>query len=382
MPAEAGGKVRRDGEATGELLLEIRAEEIPARMLEPAVRQLATRVFEELTTRGVGPTVVETAFTPRRLVLALSGFPRREKDREEEHVGPPAGVAWDEEGRPTKALEGFARRLGVDPGELERVQTEKGEYAGTTLRVEGRTTAGILTEILPEILAGLSWAKQMRWSTEAGSQGPWVRPVHGVVALVDGEVLGIELFGVAAGRETVGHPILSPEPFEVEGVSDYFDAMASRGIVARPPERLRALEHGMEERAEEHGGTLVEDPELAAKLTAICEIPGVLEGSFDEAFLELPREVLIESLREHQSAFTVEKEGELLPVFLTVMDRPDDPAGRVRSGNEWVVAARLADARFFRSEDAKRKLAERAAELDRLTFHVELGSYAEKTLTA
>ena len=371
----------------GEYLLEVRAEEIPARMLAPAVAELAERVKSGLTARGLEPAAVETAFTPRRLVLVATGLPEREPDREERTVGPPASVAFDAAGEPTAAALGFARRCGVEPDALERVATDKGEYLAAVLRSAGRPTAEALAEVVPAALAGLAWPRTMRWGAGVG---PWVRPVHGIVSVFGGEVVPFELFGVAAGDSTIGHPVLSPQPFAVKGAADHRRKLAKRGIELRPADRLNALAEGMRERARALGGELVEDPELLEKLTAICEVPGVLEGSFDEEFLALPREVLIASLRDHQSALTVEqatgkgggkKDGPLrplLPAFLTVMDRPDDPEGRVRAGNEWVVAARLADARFFYDEDRKAPLAERAGQLARLAFHEKLGSYAEK----
>jgi len=366
-------------ERRGEFLLEVRSEEIPARMLEPGVKELATRVFEELMARGIAPREVETGFTPRRLVLVLSGLPEREPDREEQVMGPPVRAAFAADGSPTPALLGFAKRTGLEPGELARVQTEKGEYLAATRRIAGRDTREVLAEIVPRILAGISWAKTMRWGS---GEGPWVRPVHGVVSLLDGEVVPFDLFGVAAGDRTEGHPTLSPEPFRVGGVEDYRGQLAQRKVEVRPVERRRTLHETMLARAEALGGVLVDDPALLDKLTAICEIPGVMEGRFGDAFLELPAEVLATSLRDHQSALTVADPnggGRLLPYFLTVMDRPDDPAGRARSGNEWVVAARLADARFFYSEDRKLPLAERAGQLGRLAFHERLGSYAAKT---
>jgi glycyl-tRNA synthetase beta chain len=366
----------------GEYLLEVRSEEIPARMLEPGVRELATRVFEELMAHGAGPREVETGYTPRRLVLILSGLPAREPDREEQVMGPPVRAAFAADGSPTPALLGFAKRTGVAPEELSRVKTDKGEYLAAARKIEGRPTSDVLAELVPRVLADISWAKTMRWGS---GEGPWVRPVHGVVSLLDGAVVPFDFFGVAAGGETAGHPILSPAPFRVSGAADYKRRLAERRIEVRPEERRRVLHETMRTRAEALGGRLVEDAALLDKLTAICEIPGVLEGHFGDAFLELPAEVLSTSLRDHQSALTVAAPNGndggdgLLPCFLTVMDRPDDPQGRVRSGNEWVVAARLADARFFYGEDRKAGLAHRAGQLARLAFHDRLGSYADKT---
>ncbi len=361
---------------SGELLLEVRAEEIPARMLQPATEELSRRLFEDLTTRGLGPREVETGYTPRRLVLILKGLPAREPDREEQLMGPPARVAFDAEGKPTKALAGFAKRCGLAAEDLQRVETDKGEYLSAIRKIEGRALVEVLSELLPEVLASLHWPKNMRWGT---GEGPWVRPVHGLLAILDGQVIPFDLFGVPTGNSTVGHPILSPQAFEVEGADDYRQKLAERGLEPQPGRRRERLLEQLNSRAKEAGGQLVENEDLLHRLTAMCEIPGVAAGLFESSFLELPREVLITSLKDHQSAFTVEGEdGNLLPTFLTVMDRADDPNGKVCSGNEWVVAARLEDGRFFYQEDRKASLEERMEQLAQRTFHVKLGSYADK----
>jgi len=383
---------------TGELLLEVRCEEIPARMLEAAIKELTQRTFEDLMGRGVGPREVETGFTPRRLVLVLKGLPARQDDQVVTEIGPPKSAAYGPDGQPTPAAVGFARKCGVEVSELRvkdfslaetplgSAATGQGKQAKAKMtgervyaerHVPGKPTAEILAEVLPPILLAIGWAKTMKWGSGVG---PWVRPVHGIVALFDGEVVPIELFGVTARRTTVGHPTLSPQPFDVADSADYRQKLAARGIEVRFDARCRTLADEMAARAAAHDGTLVDDPGLLAKLGAICEIPGVMEGAFDGRLLELPREVLGTSLRDHQSAFTVEKDGAMLPLFLTVMDRPDDPIGRVRAGNEWVVAARLADARFFWDEDRKVALAARFEDLTHLTFQEKLGSYQDKAI--
>lgn len=359
----------------GEFLLEVRAEEIPARMLPPATQELGSRLFEELMARQLPPASVIATFTPRRLVLVLEGLPEREPDRDEEVLGPPVAAAFRPDGTPTPAAEGFARRCGVEVGALARRRTEKGEYLAAVRHLPGRATPEVLAELLPRLLTGLQWAKTMRWGS---GTGPWVRPVHGIVALFDGQVVPISLFDIAAGDLTAGHATQSPGPFRVDGWDSYRRELSARGVVVEIAERRRRLLDGMRERAAAAGGALVVDEALLDKLAAICEIPGVMEGAFDPRFLALPREVLTASLRDHQSALTVEREGELLPLFLTVMDRPDDPAGRVRAGNEWVVTARLADADFFYRKDAETPLAARGERLRHLAFHERLGSYAAK----
>jgi glycyl-tRNA synthetase beta chain len=362
--------------AEGKLLLEVRCEEIPSRMLGPGIAQLGTRLFEELMAHRLSPSKIDTGFTPRRLVVLMSGVPTRQEDRSEQLVGPPVTAALDDAGEPTAAALGFARKAGVEPQDLERVETPRGEYLAATRRIEGRSTVDILAELIPRIVAGLSWPKTMRWGT---AQGPWVRPVHGVVALFAGQVVPFELFGVASGRKTCGHPWLAQKPFEVSGGADYLRKLRRRKIEIDFDRRRLRLEREFHRQAEELGGVLVEDQALLDRLTAVCAIPGVVQGRFPERFLELPAEVLRVSLRDHQSAFMVERKSKPLACFLSVMDRTDDPAGRIRAGNEWVVEARLADAGFFWSEDRKLSLAEQAGKLERLTFHARLGSYADKT---
>ena len=362
--------------ADGELLLEVRCEEIPARMLGPGIRQLGSRLFEELLGQRLTPSEVETGFTPRRLVVMMNGLPDRQEDRREQLVGPPVTAGLDAAGEPTAAAIGFARKAGVEPDELERVETPKGEYLAATRLVAGRPTSEILAEMIPRVVVDLGWPKLMRWGA---GEGPWVRPVHGVVALFGGEVVPFEIFGVASGRETRGHPWTARRPFEVRDAADYRRKLRRRKIEIDFDRRRRRLDRELRRQATELGGELVVDPELLDRLTGICAIPGVVQGRFSSRFLELAPEVLKVSLRDHQSAFMVERKGKPMACFLTVMDRPDDPAGRVRAGNEWVVEARLADAAFFWAEDRKRSLEQHAGELDRLTFHARLGSYADKT---
>jgi len=362
--------------AEGEFLLEVRCEEIPARMLEPAIRELATRSFETLLSKGLTPSEVETGYTPRRILLTLRGLPEREPDRREQMIGPPAKIGFKEDGEPTPAAVGFAKKCGVETSELEIVETPKGDYLGATVAIDGRSTIDVLSEQIPPILEGLSWAKSMRWGD---AEGPWVRPVHGLLAIFNGKILPMALFGISASDATCGHPLHSPERFSVVDKSDYDAKMAERRIVITFDRRRELLDEQLKQLAEKEGGNLVADAELLDRLTSTCGIPGVVHGEFDATYLGLPREVLSTSLRDHQSAFTVESEERLLPIFLTVMDRSDDPEGRVRAGNEWVVAARLDDARFFYTEDRKRSLGDRAADLEHLVFHADLGSYADKT---
>ncbi len=357
-----------------DFLLEVRTEEIPARMLARASRTLSTRFFESLTTRGTPPSEVESHYTLRRLVVGLNGLPEREPDREEEALGPPTSVAFDQAGEPTQALIGFAKRCGVAPDQVQRRQTPKGEYAAVVQKIAGESMAEILAALAPRLIQELDWPRSMRWGADTG---PWIRPVRGILAILDGEVVPFEVFDVASGNHSAGHPILSPESFAVADWQGYRTALEERDIVLSWDERRRRLEEEFAGAAKALGGAVVEDDDLLDRLAAMCEIPGIVDGRCDPE--GIPNEVLTASLRDHQSAFGVRDNGRALPAFLTVMDRPDDPEDLVRQGNEWVVAARLDDARFFVEEDRKRTLIDRRGDLARLTFHQELGSYLERS---
>ena len=357
-----------------EFVLEVRSEEIPARMVAAAAKKLAGGFFENLVTRGLPPEGVESHYTVRRLIVRLTGLAEREKDRQEEELGPPVNIAWDENGAATKALIGFAQRCGVALEEVSRQQTRKGEYAVVHTVKQGQPMLEILAELAPKLITGLEWGKPMRWGD---SIGPWVRPIRGIVAVLDGQTVPFEVFGIPASDQTIGHPILSPEEIMVANWSTYTEALAARGIVIDGDQRESTLREGFAAAADELGGAVPEDSALLSRLAAMVEIPGIVVGKCDPE--GLPGEVLTASLRDHQNAFGVTGEGQPLPAFLTVMDRADDPEGLVRQGNEWVVAARLEDARFFVAEDRRKSLNDRKGDLEQLTFHRRLGSYADKT---
>ncbi len=356
-----------------EYLLEVRSEDMPPEFQRRTIRHLATRIFEELMGRGLGPQQVSTGVTPRRLVVFLRALPGREPDREERELGPPVQEAFDDDGEPTEALLGFCERVGVTAEDLDKAKTERGEYVAAVRPIRGRPLAQALTEVVPQVLS------EVRWGAKAGiGDRFWVRPLRGFVSLLDGEPVAFDFGGVTAGRHTAGHPILSSESLEIADGDDYRRRMPDLGIVVSLDERRQRLHTALQEQAETLGGELVEDPELLDRLTLLCEIPGVVSGSFRAEYLELPEEVLLATLSRQESAFAVRRRGDLIPAFLTVMDRPDDPCGLVRSGQERAAAGRLSDARFYYEHDRDVTLAERCRGLDQLAFHPRLGSYADK----
>ena len=357
-------------------LLEIRTEEIPAAALPDARRQLGELFAAQLVEAGFVNLEITPLSTSRRLSVVVSNLPDRQADRSEELTGPPLRVAVDADGKPTPAGEGFARKVGIPFSEVGRVETDKGEYLSATVVHPGRATSEILSEIVPAVVAALRFPKMMRWGDGTYN---FVRPVHGVVALLDGEVVPCALFGVEAGRSTVGHRVHSPESFGLESADRYTEDMIERAVVVDPAQRRQRLEELAEILATEAGARVHPDPELVAEHVEMVEWPGLIAGTFEERFLELPPEVVVTTLRYHQKCLILENgDNGLQNAFIGVIDRKDDPEGLIRQGNEWVIGARLADAGFFFAEDRKRSLADLVPSLERLEFHRVLGSLAAK----
>ncbi len=357
-------------------LLEVRTEEIPAAALPGARRQLTETFEKKLSAAGFEDFNVSVLSTPLRLIVRVDNLPERQADRVEEMTGPPVRVAVTDDGSPTKAGLGFAAKAGLPFEKLRRVETPKGEYLAATVEHPGRATTGILSEIVPEILTGLRFPKMMRWGL---GRHVFVRPVHGIVALFGGTVVEFETFGVDSGRTTVGHRVHAPEPVEIPEAGAYAKILAERSVMLDPAERRRILEERAEHHAAAVGCRVHPDPRLVSEHVELVEWPGLIAGAFDAEFLELPPEVVVSTLRHHQKCLILEDEnGTLQRFFLAVIDRKDDPEDLIRRGNEWVIRARLADARFFFTEDRKQPLEASIAGLERVEWHRVLGSLEDK----
>lgn len=357
------------------LLIEIGCEEIPARMIGPAARDLAALTLQILDRAGLSHGETASWGGPRRLAVRVDEVAGRQVDREETVLGPAAAVAFDKDGKATPAGAGFARKRGVDPSALVRLETEKGAYAGFAHRVTGKTLAEVLEASLPSAVAGMYFPKTMRWGT---GEHRWVRPVHTLVVLHGVDVLDLQLLGARSGRTSLGHRFLAAGEVTIIEPARYVDELREAKVVVDPAERRTVLHRALVAAAQGAGGELVVDEALLDEVKDLVEWPGIVVGRFDDAFLDLPREILVTTLRHHQKSFGVQRGSALIPAFLSVADTDRDPGGHVRRGNEWVVVGRLTDARFFWDEDRKHPLADRAADLERVVFHKKLGSYAEK----
>ena len=359
-----------------DFLLEIRTEEIPAPALLPARLELARATGEALAEEGLAPQKIESYGTLRRLALVVRGLPDRQADRAAEVLGPPESSAFGKDGKPTKAAVGFAKAQKVDVADLVVVDSPRGKTVAARKTIPGRDASEVLAEILPKIVAGLTFPKTMRWGEGSRS---FVRPVRGVVALYGGKIVPLSLYGVSASDRTLGHRVLSDGDFAVTGPDDYLAKLRNAYVEPDAEARRIAILEGARALAGEVRGQVEAHADLAATLSDLVEWPGLVRGSFAGEFLELPEEITVTVMRTHQKFLPVRGPGGLLPHFIAVMDNDADRKGFIAKGCEWVLNARLADARFFFDEDAKKSLETRLPELSRLTFQEKLGDYRQKT---
>lgn len=359
-----------------DLLFEIGVEELPAGYVPPALEQLERGVRDGLAGLRLTAGATTTWGTPRRLTVLVRDVAERQTDFDEEAMGPAAKVAFDGEGRPTKALIGFCAGKGVDVSAVRRVETPKGEYVAVTVHHAGRAGLEVLPALLATVAQGLQFPKTMRW--DAGDYR-FGRPVRWLLALLGADVVPVHAFGLQAGRTTFGHRFLHPGTLEVATPSAYLDALRAARVIADPAERRAAVVAQITAEAERAGGRVVADDELTDIVNFLVEWPTAMTGSFHERYLDLPREVIVTALREHQRFFAVERaDGTLLPHFITVRNGDATGLDVVRKGNEDVLVARLDDARFYWDTDLKQKPADLVEKLSGVVWMEGLGSLREK----
>jgi glycyl-tRNA synthetase beta chain len=361
-----------------DFLLEIRCEELPAGYIKPARAQLRRDFRAMLKNAGLTSGGVVVDGTARRIVLAVKKLPERTAKRELEIQGPSEEVAF-KDGRPTAAAEGFARKHGLKANELVIRDTPKGRYCFALVSDPGRAASEVIAQALPGIIAGLSFPKSMRW---ASREQTFARPVRSLMALFGTEVVEFEYAGVKSGRIASGHPFLAPEPFEVAQADfdTYTRLLEEKFVILSVEKRKRLLREQIVKLLDERRGIFSpEDEELLDEVTNMVEWPNVVEGSFYESFLDIPSEVLVAAMKEHQRYFPVRTgQGKLLPHFLSAVDRPEEHIETIRRGHENVLRARLSDARFFLEKDLEIPFTKRVNELKGVTFQEKLGSYYDK----
>lgn len=356
-----------------EYFFELLAEEIPAWMHDAAqatIRQRLAPVIEQL---GGNPSELRVNSTPRRLVIFIPNVADREADREQEVKGPPKKAAYDASGAPTQALNGFLKKNGASIDDV----VDSGDYVMIRRKMIGRAATDILRERVPEMIESIRWPKMMRWGRGEYS---YIRPIHSVISMYEGEHLSITVFGVASGTSTVGHRTLAPSRFEVTSFSDYVEKLELARVVVDAMRRR----HVMAERARvlgvEVGGSPALDVSIWSQWQYLTEYPGVVRAEFRREYLALPEEVLVTVMRVHQKQLPIRTANEQLTnYFLAVLDNDGDPDGNAAYGNSFVTNARFADAKFFYETDRRKPLEDRLEQLGHLQFQEKLGNYLEKT---
>jgi glycyl-tRNA synthetase beta chain len=359
-----------------EIFLEIGTEEIPAGFLPKAMADLERMIRKELEAARLDFGEIRTFATPRRLALAVSDVAEDQPTLRTEAMGPARQIAYDGEGNPTKAAIGFARGQGVAVADLKLVATEKGEYLFVEKEEPGRPTTALLTEVLPRLVAGLTFKKSMRWEN---LDVRFARPLHWIVALYGGEIIPFTHGNLTSGNKSRGHRFMAPQEFVVTGQADWLQGCRNHFVTADHNERKATIRAQVEATGQAEGGRAAVDERLLEEVTYLVEDPTPLCGTFDEKYLQLPHELLVTSMREHQRYFTIENvHGKLLNKFITVSNtRPEDKQVVVK-GNQRVIRARLSDAMFFWEEDQKVKLESNLETLKQVIYQARLGSSFEK----
>ena len=354
-----------------DFLLELLSEEIPARMQAKARADLERLFIEEIARSGLRADAIETHATPRRLVLIARGLPKETAAVSEELKGPRASA-------PPQALEGFLRKTGLAREQL----IERDGVLFAVIDKPGRATADVLAEAVPAIIRAFPWPKSMRWGDASLSTASlrWVRPLQGIVALFDDDLVELEIDGTSSGTATVGHRFHHPGPITIGSAHDYVEKLRACHVIVSHEDRQRIIREGAAKAAAVAGLSVIPDEGLVQENAGLTEYPVPLLGSFDPAFLEVPREVIQLTMRTNQKYFAlVDAEGRLAPNFIcTANIEPTDGGTAIAAGNAKVLAARLSDAKFFWEQDLKTPLEEQGKKLDQIVFHEKLGTVADK----
>ena len=358
-----------------ELFFELGLEELPARLVRGALNNLQSNLVQSLEAAKLSHGQVEVFATPRRLALRID-VSEGQEDVTTEMMGPPARIAFDDEGNATKAAVAFAQRNGISIDSLTTKATEKGDYLAATIFTPGKRSIELLPDMLVEAVKGLKWPKAMTWGEGVG---PFIRPIHWMVALYDGDVLELEVMGIRSANATRGHRFMAPHEVVVSSCEQWLETLRDAYVEPVPDKRSERIATGAQQLAESVNGVLVMDSGLLEELTYLSEWPVPLLGTFDSDFLEVPSSALITSMRVHQKyAAITTANGKLTHYFVIVAGLPSSNPKTVVAGNERVLAARLADARFFFETDTQTTLESMIEALGSRIYLKGLGTMADK----
>ena len=359
-------------------LVEIGTEELPPKALKTLATSFADNVEAELNQAGLSFDKIEWFAAPRRLAVKVLNLATQQPSKEIEKRGPAVSAAFDAEGKPTKAAEGWARGCGITVEQAERIATDKGEWLVHRAKIEGQPTKNLLNDIVANALAKLPIPKPMRWADKTVQ---FIRPVHTVTMLLGDELIEGEILGVASARTIRGHRFLGEKEFEIQHADQYPQLLREKGsVVADFNERKAEILAKSQAKATALGGVADIEESLLEEVTSLVEYPNVLAAKFEERFLAVPAEALVYTMKGDQKYFPIyDKEGKLLPHFIFVSNiNPEDPTAIIE-GNEKVVRPRLTDAEFFFKTDLKQKLVDRLPRLETVLFQQQLGTLKDKT---
>ena len=363
---------------TQNFLVEIGTEELPPKALKALATSFADNVEAELNQAGLSFDKIEWFAAPRRLAVKVLNLATQQPSKEIEKRGPAVSAAFDAEGKPTKAAEGWARGCGITVDQAERIATDKGEWLVHRAKIEGQPTKNLLNDIVANALAKLPIPKPMRWADKTVQ---FIRPVHTVTMLLGGELIEGEILGVASARTIRGHRFLGEKEFEIQHADQYPQLLREKGsVVADFNERKAEILAKSQAKATALGGVADIEESLLEEVTSLVEYPNVLAAKFEERFLAVPAEALVYTMKGDQKYFPIyDKDGKLLPHFIFVSNiNPEDPTASIE-GNEKVVRPRLTDAEFFFKTDLKQKLVDRLPRLETVLFQQQLGTLKDKT---
>ncbi len=357
-------------------LLEIGAEEIPARFVLRGLTVLREELVQFLNKESIEYGAISGYATPRRLAICVEGVSEMQKDKTFETFGPPIKVAFDDKGAPSKAAIGFAKSLNVGVEKLRVVKTERGEYIAATIEEKGRATKNVLSEGLPKLISSLQLPKTMRWGD---SSLRFLRPIRWIVSMMGNEVVSFEIDGIKSGNISYGHRFLSPGPVEINNPSEYLSLLSKNHVIVDHQERKRVIREGIQKVETDMNIKTHEDADLLDLVTFLVEYPIIVLGSFDDRYLDLPKELLITVMRTHQKYFSTENgQGDILPYYIVVSNTKAENNDIVRKGAERVLRARLEDARFYYAEDREKPLWDYIDKLKKVTFQEKLGTLHDK----
>jgi len=358
------------------LLLEIGAEEIPAGYIGPALESLSTKLLHKLTEARIEHGSAKVLATPRRLTVEVKKVAAKQKPLTSEVLGPPEKVGLDKKGQPTMAAKKFAEKVGASVNALTVKETKKGRYLCAKITEKGLATRTLLKSILPEVILATPFPKTMKW---AELSIMFARPIHSIVALLGDQVVPFELADVKSGRYTFGHYFMHPKKVKISSAADYVKTLRSVKVYVDLDGRRKLVEREINKAAKKVGGEVLPDDELVDIVKNLVEYPIATVGKFDKEFLEIPREISITVMREHQKYFAVvDKKGNLMPYFVALNNTRTKDMNLVATGHEWVLKARLADGQFFFKSDLEESFEQRVDKLKGVLFQAKLGTVHQK----